>query len=171
MWTVPNSIIRLSSLLSLLSSSVCKTITFCTSSPKWLPFAITFQLQLQSYCLRHLLILSHISATIWLICQILYNVQDKFTKEAIYLPLVQFNLAKQFCLFLAQVSFLQTTILTRRMLLLILLLIIQLINLLLLLTYSPNTIRVRILMNSWLMYLANLLTHLIIIRLPVLILM
>ena len=57
------------------------------------------------------------------------------------------------------------------MLLLILLLIIQLIDLLLLLTYSPNPIRARILMNSWLMYLANLLTHLIIIRLPVLILM
>ena len=100
----------------------------------------------------------------------LYNTQNKFTKEADHLrglPLVQFNLAKQFHLFLAQISSLRTTILTRRMLLLILLLIIQLINLLLLLVYGPNLVGARILMNSWLTYLADLLTHLILIRLPV----
>jgi len=63
-------------------------------------------------------------------------------------------------------------ILTGRMLPLILLLILlQLIDLHLLLTYSQNPIRVIILMNNWLMYLANLLTHLILIRLPDLILM
>jgi len=100
-----------------------------------------------------------------------HDAQDKFTKEAIHLQgllLVQFNLAKQFCLFLAQVLFLWTMILIGRMLLLILLLpIIQLMDLHLLLAHSSNPIGVRILMNNWLMYLANLLTHLILIRLPV----
>jgi len=62
-------------------------------------------------------------------------------------------------------------ILIGRMLLLILLLtIIQLINLYFLLAYGPNTIRVIILMNNWLKYLADLLTHLILIRFLVLIL-
>ena len=57
-------------------------------------------------------------------------------------------------------------ILIERILLLILLLtIIQLIDLYFLLTHGPNTIGV--LMNNWPMYLANLLTHLIPIRLPV----
>jgi len=49
----------------------------------------------------------------------LHDAQEEFTKEAVYLqglPLVQFNLAEQFCLFLAQVLSLWTTILTGRML-------------------------------------------------------
>ena len=103
-----------------------------------------------------------------------HNAQDKFTKEAIHLRglcLVQFNLAEQLCLFLAQVLFLQTIILIGRMLLLILLLtIIQLIDLHLLLTHGQNPVRVIILMNSWLTYLVDLLIHLILIRLLVLIL-
>ena len=57
-------------------------------------------------------------------------------------------------------------ILIGRILLLILLLtIIQLIDLHFLLTHSPNTVGVP--MNNWLIYLANLLTYLILIRLPV----
>ena len=54
--------------------------------------------------------------------------------------------------------------------LILLLTIIQLIDLYLLLAHSPNPIEVRILMNNWPMYLANLLKHLILIRLPVTIL-
>ena len=100
-----------------------------------------------------------------------YNTQDKFTKETVHLQSllpVQFNLTKQFCLFLAQVLSLQTTILIRKMLLLILLLtLLQLIDSHLLLTHSQNPTRVRILMNNWLTYLADLLTLLILIRLPV----
>jgi len=79
--------------------------TIHTSSPKWLSLTIT--LQLWFHYLGHSSIWSHISVIRWLICQMLHNAQDKFTKEAIYLrdlPLAQFNLAKQFCLFLAQVS-------------------------------------------------------------------
>jgi len=63
---------------------------------------------------------------IWLIYQMFYNDQDEFTKEATYLwglCQVPSILAKQFYLFLAQVLFLWTTILTGRMLPLILLLI------------------------------------------------
>ena len=101
----------------------------------------------------------------------LHDAQEEFIKGANHLwglLLVQFNLAKQFCLFLAQVLFLQTIILIWRMLLLILLLtIIQLIDLHLLLTHGPNPIGVRILMNNWPTYLADLLTHLILIRLLV----
>jgi len=86
----------------------------------------------------------------------LHNNQDEFTKEATHLQgLYQepFILAKQFCLFLAQVLFLWTMILTRRMLLLILLLILlQLIDLLLLLAHGQNSIKVTILINSWLCY-------------------
>ena len=60
---------------------------------------------------------------------------------------------------------LQTTILIGRMLLLILLLtIIQLIDLYLLLAHGPNPVGMRILMNNWPKYLADLL---ILIRLPV----
>ena len=63
-------------------------------------------------------------------------------------------------------------ILIRRMLLLlILLLIIQLIDLLLLLAHGQNPVKVRILMNSWPMYLVDSLILLILIRLPDLILM
>ena len=62
-----------------------------------------------------------------------------------------------------------TTTLIRRMLPLILLLIIYLIDLYLLLAHSPNPVGVIILMNNWLKYLANSLTLLILIRLPVLI--
>ena len=96
----------------------------------------------------------------------LHDAPDEFTKETAHLLglyLVLFNLAKQFRLFLAQVSFLWTTILTRRMILLLILL--QLIDLLLLLAHGQNSIGAIILMNSWLMYLANLLTHLMLIRL------
>ena len=100
-----------------------------------------------------------------------HDAQDEFTKEAVHLQdllPVQFNLAKQFHLFLAQVSSLWTMILIGRMLLLILLLIIiQLIDLHLLLAHGPNPIGVIILMNNWPMYLADLLTHLILIRLLV----
>ena len=100
-----------------------------------------------------------------------YNTQDKFTKETVHLQSllpVQFNLTKQFCLFLAQVLSLQTTILIGRMLPLILLLTrLQLIDSHLLLTHSQNPTRMRILMNNWLTYLADLLTLLILIRLPV----
>jgi len=53
----------------------------------------------------------------------------------------------------------------RMLLLLILLLIIQLIDLLPLLTHSQNSVRAIILMNSWLTYSADLLTHSILIRL------
>ena len=63
---------------------------------------------------------------------------------------------------------LQTTILIGRMLPLILLLtLLQLIDSHFLLTHSQNPTRVRILMNNWLTYLADLLTLLILIRLPV----
>ena len=59
-----------------------------------------------------------------------------------------------------------TTILIGRMLLLILLLtLLQLIDPYLLLAYSPNPIGVIILMNNWLKYSVDLLTHLILIRL------
>ena len=95
-WTVPDSIIRLPSLLLLLSSSVCNsTLYFALQSPKWLSLAIT--LQPLSYCLEHSSIRSHISVTRWLIHQMLYNAQEEFIKEAIHLwglSLVQFNLAK-----------------------------------------------------------------------------
>ena len=51
MWTAPDSIIRLPSLLLLLSSSVYKTTSLFQSS-KWLSLAIILQLQLQSHHLR-----------------------------------------------------------------------------------------------------------------------
>ena len=103
-----------------------------------------------------------------------HDTQDKFTKEAVHLrgllP-VQFNLAEQFHLFLAQVSSLQTTILIGRMLPLILLLtLLQLIDPHLLLAHGLNPVRAIILMNNWPRYSADLLTHLILIRLLVLIL-
>jgi len=57
-------------------------------------------------------------------------------------------------------------ILIGRMLPLILVLtIIQLINLHILLAHGPNPVGVIILMNNWIKYSANLLTHLILIRL------
>ena len=62
-------------------------------------------------------------------------------------------------------------ILIGRMLPLILVLtIIQLIDLHFLLTHGPNTVRAIILMNNWPKYLADLLTLLMLIRLPDLIL-
>ena len=139
-----------------------------TSKSKWLYFTVTFQLW--SHCLGHPSTWSCISVTRWLICQMRHDAQDESIKEAIYLwdlLLVQFNLAKQFHLFLAQVSSLWTMTLIGRMLPLIPLLIIQLINLHLLLTHSPNLIGVIILMNNWPKYLTNLLTLLILIRLLV----
>ena len=94
-----------------------------------------------------------------------YDAQDESIKEAVHLPgllLVQFNPAKQFHLSL------QTTILIGRMLLLILVLtIIQLIDPHLLLAHGPNPIGVIILINNWPKYLADSLTLLILIRLPV----
>ena len=100
-----------------------------------------------------------------------HDAQEEFIKEANHLQglsLVQFNLAEQFRLFLAQVLFLQTTILIGRMLSLILLLIIiQLIDLHLLLAHGPNSVGMRILMNNWPKYSADLLIHLILIRLLV----
>jgi len=90
---------------------------FCTSKSKWLLLTVT--LQLWSHRLEHPSIRSCVSVTRWLICQMLHNAQEEFIKGANHLwglPLVQFNLAKQFCLFLAQVSSLQTTILIGRML-------------------------------------------------------
>jgi len=102
-----------------------QSISLRTSKSKWLPLAIT--LQLWSHHLGHLLTQSHISVTSWLIHQMHHNVQDESIKEAIhlqgFLP-VQSNLARQFCLFLAQVSSLRTMILIGRMLSLILVLII-----------------------------------------------
>jgi len=99
----------------------------------------------------------------------LHDTQHEFTKETIYLQgllLVLSILAEQFCLFLVQVLSLRTIILIGRMLLLlILLLIIQLIDLLPLLTHSQNPVGAIILMNSWLTYSADLLTHSILIRL------
>jgi len=52
-------------------------------------------------------------------------------------------------------------------LLILLLTLLQLIDPHLLLTHSPNFVRAIILMNNWLRYLADLLTHLILIRLLV----
>jgi len=72
-----------------------------TSSPKWLSLTVT--LQLWSHHLRHLSIWSCVLVTKWLIHQMLHNTQEKLTKETIHLqglPLVQFNLAKQFHLFM-----------------------------------------------------------------------
>ena len=102
----------------------------------------------------------------------LHNAQDEFTKETVHLQgllPVQFNLDKQFCLFLAQVLSLRMMILTRRMLPLLILplILLQLIDLHLLLTHGQNLVGVIILMNNWLKYLADLLTLLILIRLPV----
>ena len=100
-------------------------LTIRISKSKWPLLAII--LQLQSYCLGHPSIWSCISVTRWLIHQMCYNTQNESTKETVHLwgllP-VQFNLAGQFCLFLAQVLFLQTTILIGRMLPLILVLTI-----------------------------------------------
>ena len=134
-WTTPDSIIRLPSLLSLLSSSACQTLCcssicnlldFALQKSKWLPLTIT--LQLQSHCLGHLSTWSCISVNQWLICQTRHNAQDDSISETIHLwglPPVQSNLPRQFCLSLAQVLFLQTMILIGRMLpLLILILII-----------------------------------------------
>ena len=126
-------------------------------------------LQLWSHHLGYPLILSHISVTRWLICQMLHNAQDKFTKEATHLQgllLVLSILAEQFCLFLTQVLLLQTMILIGRMLLLLILLLTQqLIDLHLLLTHSQNPVGAIILMNNWPTYSANLLTLLMLIRL------
>ena len=93
----------------------------------------------------------------------LHNVQEEFTKEVVHLQslfLVQFNLAEQFHLFLAQVLSLQTMILTGRMLLLPILplILLKLIDLHFLLTHGQNFVRVIILINNWLTYSADLLT-------------
>ena len=73
-------------------------------SPKWLFLTIIPQLQLWSHHLGHPSILSHVLMTIWLIHQILYDAQDKFTKETTYLwglSLVLISLARQLHLSLA----------------------------------------------------------------------
>ena len=143
-------------------------INFYTSKSKWLLFIVTLQCQLWFHHLEYLSILFYISVTTLLICQILHNIQDRFIKETNHLQdlhLILSNLAKQFHLFLAQVSSLQIIILIGRMLLLLILLLIwHLINLLFLLTYSQNFIRTIILMSSWLTYLVNLQKFLILIR-------
>ena len=94
-------------LLNPLLQFCLQSISPRTSKFKWFYLAVT--LQLWSYHLGHLSTRSRVSVTKWLICQICHNVQDKSIKEAIHLQSllpVQFNLAGQFCLFLAQVSFL-----------------------------------------------------------------
>ena len=85
-----------------------KQSSFTFQSPKRY-LSLTVTLQLQSHHLEHFSILSYISVTIWFICQMLYDVQNKFTKETtllLGLLLVLFNWAGQFYLSLAQVSFL-----------------------------------------------------------------
>ena len=125
-WTVPDSIIRLPSLLSLLSSSVCIPFHFALQKSKWLPLTVT--LQLRSHRLGHPSTRSRVSVTRWPIRQMRHDDQDESINEAVHLrglPLVQSNLPGQFRLSLAQVSSLRTMILIGRMLpLLILILII-----------------------------------------------
>ena len=83
-------------------------------------------IQLQSHHLEHPLTQSRVSVTRWLICQMRHDTQNESINEAIYLRgllLVQSNLARQFHLFLVQVSSLQTMILIGRMLPLLILLL------------------------------------------------
>ena len=98
-----------------------------------------------------------------------HDAQDEYIKGAVHLQgllPVQFNLVKQFHLFLTEVLSLRTIILIGRILPLILLLtLLQLIDPHLLLAHSQNPIRVIILMNNWPRYLADLLTLLTLIRL------
>ena len=101
-----------------------QSIPLCTSKSKWLP--LTIILQLQSHHLGHLSTRSCVSVTRWLICQMHHNAQDKFINKAVHLrglSLVQSNLPGQFCLFLAQVSSLQTMTLIGRMLPLLILIL------------------------------------------------
>ena len=111
-------------LLNPLSQFHLQSTRLHTSKSKWLFLAII--LQLQSHHLGHPSTQSRISVTRWLICQMCHDVQDESIKEAVYLwdllP-VQSNLARQFCLFLAQVSSPQTMILIGRMLPLLILLL------------------------------------------------
>ena len=111
-------------LLNPLSQFHLQSISFRISKSKWLPLTVT--LQLQSHRWGYLSTWSCVSVTRWLIHQMRHDVQDKSIKEAVHLlgllP-VQFNLARQFCLFLAQVSSLRTMILIGRMLPLLILLL------------------------------------------------
>ena len=112
-------------LLNLLSQFCLQSTWLCTSKSKWLPLAVI--LQLWSYCWGHPSTRSRVSVNQWLICQTHHDVQDDSISEAVHLrglPLVQSNLAGQFCPFLAQVSSLQTMILIGRMLPLLILILI-----------------------------------------------
>ena len=112
-------------LLNPLSQFCLQSISSRTSKSKWL--SLTVILQLQSHRLGYPSTWSCVSVTRWLIHQMCHNIQDKSIKEAIHLwglLLVQSNLARQFYLFLAQVSSLRTMILIGRMLPLILILTI-----------------------------------------------
>ena len=109
---------------NLLSQFCLQSIPLRTSKSKWLPLAVI--LQLRSHCLEHPSTQSHVSVTRWLICQMRHDTQDESINKAVHLQgllLVQSNLAGQFCLFLVQVSSLQTIILIGRMLPLLILLL------------------------------------------------
>ena len=115
-------------LLNPLLQSCLQKTTFALQSPKWLSLTKIPQLQLWSLCWGHLSTLFYTSATIWLICQMLHNIQEKFIKETNLLwgfHLILFNLARWLCLSLAQVSSLWIMILTRRMLPLLILLLVM----------------------------------------------
>ena len=89
-------------LLNPLSQFCLQSTWLRTSKSKWLSLAVI--LQLWSHCWGHPLTWSHISVNRWLIHQTCHNVQDDSISKAIYLqglPLVQSNLARQFCPFLA----------------------------------------------------------------------
>ena len=104
-------------LLNSLSQFHLQFISLRTSKSKWLPLAIIPQLW--SHHLGHPSTQSRISATRWFICQMRHNAQDESINKAVHLwglPLVQSNLPRQFCLFLAQVLSLRTMTLIGRML-------------------------------------------------------
>ena len=112
-------------LLNLLSQFCLQSILLCTSKSKWLPLAVIPQLR--SHCLGHPSTRSRVSVNWWLICQTRHDIQDDSISKTIYLqglPLVQSNLPGQFCLSLAQVSFLWTMILIGRILPLLILILI-----------------------------------------------
>ena len=125
-WTTLNSIIRLLSLLLLLSSSVCKKTLFTLQS---LMAFSCYNSSIHSGSTPVLLLgisfnKFHVSAITLLrhIYQIPYNTQDISTKETNHfqdLQLTLFNLPRQFSLSLAQVLFMWTIILIEKMLLLL----------------------------------------------------
>jgi len=111
-WITLDSIIRLLSLLSLLSSSVCKKTLFTLQSlmaffyynssihPETTP-VLLLGISFNKFHVSAITSLGHI-------CQMSYNTQDISTKEANHLlglQLTLFNLPRQFFLSLAQVLF------------------------------------------------------------------